>query len=173
MSHLADLDLAFNDLDALEKAVTNKGGTLHRGVTSYKWVGKWYDDSPVPSSLFADPAEHARVCAMTRAERKAYMQSFLGKCSHMISFPSTDYQVGVVQVGEDLRLVWDWATPLAPIMGSMDGWGRDSLNPLTPFLQDYVTYTLENQLANTPGAMLTEHSIDPSTGLLNITYEFN
>lgn len=173
MSHLADLDLAFNDLDALDKAISKMGGTLHRGTTSYRWVGKWFDDSPVPASLFSDPAEYSRVCAMSRTERQCYMQNLLGKCSHMISFPSTEFQVGVVQVGEDFRLVWDWATPLRSIMGSMDAWGRDSLNPLTPFLQDYVTYTLENQLANTPGAMLTEHSIDPSTGLLNITYEFN
>lgn len=172
MSHLADLDLAFNDLDALEKAVAKLGGTLHRGTTTYKWVGKWYDDSPVPASLFADPQEHARVCAMSRPERKAYMESFLGKCSHMISFPSTPYQVGVVQVGDDYRLVWDWATPLADIMGSMDAWSRDNLTTLTPFMQDYVTFALENQLSQIPGAIQTLHHVDPATGTLDIQWEF-
>lgn len=148
VSHIADLPLIITEasLPALARAFEKAGATFHWNQTTYKWVGHWYDDSPVPRHLFTDNEEYLRVCAMSRAERTTYMQSFLGKCSHAISFPGISYTVGVVKVGDNYQLAWDWATPLKRVMGSIDSWNRNDTTHLCPILHDYIQFAVEDQL---------------------------
>lgn len=177
MSHISDLAMAFNDLDALEKAAaSHHGGTLVRGATSYKWVGRWYGDSPVPRSLFGtNQQEYLRVCSLPYQEQKAYMENLLGKCAHKITFPGHTYEVGVVDVEGNLLLVWDWATPLQNIMGHVDSLGRNKADPLASFSATYILHSLRGQLDATRGedAYSISHSIseDKKTIQWEITLE--
>lgn len=150
MSHISDMKTKFNNLDALEKAAAlHHGGKLIRGAKTYKWVGTWYGDSPVPRSLFGkNEAEYHRVCAMGRQEQKDYMEALLGKCDHKIVFPGHKYEVGVVNVDGDYTLVWDWATPLNDIMGFMYDNGQENLGPLAPFLANYQQFNWEASLGH-------------------------
>lgn len=171
MSHMADVDVSVNDLEALEEVCKKRGWILQRGAKSYRWVGRWYDDSPVPRSLFADEAEYRRVVAMGRADRTTYMEAMLGKCEHRIEVPGHFCQVGVVKVGEDLRLVWDWASTLDRVMGHADSWNRNSLDKLSPFLHDYAECSLTNLLANADETFTLSTRTTLADGSLLLEYE--
>jgi hypothetical protein len=75
MSHVQDIDTHIYDLDALEAAVAELGGTLVRDQTRYTWYGRHVGDYPLPAGF-------------THAD--------LGQCHHAIKFPGTTYEVGVV-----------------------------------------------------------------------------
>lgn len=153
----------------MQKACAKRGWQLVLGQKTYQWVGTWFDDSPVPRSLFADEAEYRRVVAMTRDQRTQYMQKILGHCEHAILIPGHHCQVGVVRVGEHLRLIWDWASTLRNVMGSVDSWGRDNLTNLTPFLQDYTQAYFDNQMVDLHGHLVEKTILED--GSLYLEYE--
>lgn len=163
------MECAVNDLDALQKTCEKRGWILVRGQKTYAWVGKWFDDSPTPRSLFVDEDEYRRVLAMTKPQRTYYMQRILGHCEHAIKIPGHHCEVGVVRVGEHLRLVWDWASTLREVMGTTDSWGRDNLTNLTPFLHDYAEAYFANQMIDLHGN-LVEKTLLPD-GSLYLEYE--
>lgn len=169
MSHIADIDLCFDDLDALEEVCKRRGWTLVRGQTTYTWVGRWYDDSPVPRSLFESEDEYQRVKAMKKADRVKYMEQLLGRCAHVIKIPGHWCEVGVVDVGGHYRLAWDWASSLSTVMGSMDAWGRDSLGPLTPFLHEYVELAALHAVEAERGYLIERSTL--ADGSLYLEYE--
>ena len=74
MSHVADVNLHITDLDALETAVREAGGELHRDQRTHRWYGR----SVGGATSTRDPRT-------------------FGKCEHAISFPGIQYQIGVVK----------------------------------------------------------------------------
>ena len=96
MSHVTTGEGCITDLDALETAVKSMGGTLVRGQRTYKWYGKFLNDS-----------------AEGRASVKAgFNPEDFGKCEHAIRIPGHQqgtYEVGVVKRpdGKGLTLQYD------------------------------------------------------------------
>jgi hypothetical protein len=169
MSHISDVEMFFDDITALKATCAKRGWQFVDGKTTYPWVGKWFDDSPVPRSLFAEEDEYRRVVAMSRADRTRYMEEMLGRCEHAIKVPGHACEVGVVRVGEHLKLAWDWASTLKNVMGSMDSWGRDDLAQLSPFLQDYVKCSWTSEFNKQGGVLVGEEHL--ADGSLLLEYE--
>src|SRR5262249_45472188 len=99
-----------NDLNAVEAACKRLGWRLNKNQTTYKWVGRWYDDSPVPRHLFETEEEYKRVCDMTRGERQSYMPTILGRCTHAIQIPGALGEIGLIERGNKLIPIWDYYT---------------------------------------------------------------
>lgn len=78
MSHVTTIDIVIKDLDALRKACEECGLEFVEGQTTFKWFGKFMNDSPVPEGY--SPADY-------------------GKCEHAIKVPGNKqaYEIGVVQ----------------------------------------------------------------------------
>lgn len=110
MSHVVSISVEVRDLQALGKACQRLGWKLQHGKQTYKWFGRWVDDSPVPTHLFT-PERAAELEAMTREERIDEMNNFLGRCEHAISTPECGYEVGVKSYGDHFKLVWDFWEP--------------------------------------------------------------
>ena len=62
--HVVTLGIEIKDLEALQEACQRLGWTFHEHQPHFRWVGRWYDDTPVPRHLFADEAEYQRVLAL-------------------------------------------------------------------------------------------------------------
>lgn len=80
MSHVADVELKFRDLDAIEAAVKACGGQFRRDQKTHGWYGHFLND--------------------WRSERAAVNRrdaSTFGKCDHAIHFPGTSYEIGLVR----------------------------------------------------------------------------
>ena len=100
MSHVVSCQLEFTDLSALERHCKVVGLELVRDQTSFKWFGRFMDDSPIPAGF--KPEDY-------------------GHCVHVIRIPGNPnaYEIGVVRMGKGYRLLWDnWQqgrgiTPLA------------------------------------------------------------
>lgn len=127
MSHLITVTgIVIDNLDTFERSCRVLSETLgvtvefRRGQTKYAWIGRWYDDSPVPKHLFESEDEYNRVVAMSRSERQVYMNNFLGKCEHAIHIAGHECEIGVVRVGDHYELAWDWATSLMDVLGRPD-----------------------------------------------------
>ena len=80
-----------NNMSAWQLAAHKFGGTLHENQTTYKcYAGGWQGDSPRPHPLWTT--------------------DMWGKCSHAISFPDCEYELGLVELGDELvPIVDDWA----------------------------------------------------------------
>jgi hypothetical protein len=76
MSHVTSIDIEISDLTALEKAVSEMGGTFLRDKQNYAWYGRSVGDYPLPAGFKA---------------------SDLGKCEHAIGLKGTEYEIGVVR----------------------------------------------------------------------------
>jgi len=94
MSHVAaiDLEIAPTQLDALEAAITELGGTLVRNQKSYKWYGQL-------------------VGGGSRGAEFDNLKTAPGVCAHAIrpaGWKHGDYEGGVVEATDGtFRLVWD------------------------------------------------------------------
>jgi len=106
--HLVAVELEINDPEAVQKACERLGWKFCHGKTTYAWVGKWYDDSPVPRYLFASDSEYRRVCNMTRHDRTQYMQGVLGNCNHAIQIPGAKGEIGLIERDGRLYPIWDY-----------------------------------------------------------------
>ena len=74
MSHVTQIrTVPIKDLNALEAAVAQLGGTLNRTKKTYNWYGRSVGDYPLPKG-------------MTAAD--------LGKCECAAQFPGLNYEVG-------------------------------------------------------------------------------
>jgi len=80
MSHVADCDIKFKDLDAVDVALKPFGGELLRGQTTHRWYGQFLND------WRSDRA------AVNRRDPATF-----GKCDHAIRFPGINYEVGLVR----------------------------------------------------------------------------
>jgi hypothetical protein len=88
MSHVADIECEFKDLQAIKLAAEKLGGTFHEGQRTYKWWGRWEGDYPLPEGV---------------------KQEDLGKCDHAISFPNAKYEIGIVDNHDGTyRVMWDF-----------------------------------------------------------------
>lgn len=92
MSHVADMCLEVNDLNALDEACKELGLELVRGQTTYKWWGYSVGDYPLPAG---------------------FTTKDLGKCDHAIRIPNNHqaYEIGVVARKDGkpgYTLLWDF-----------------------------------------------------------------
>lgn len=108
--HVVSVSVEFKNLEAIKAACKRKGWNFVEGQTTYRWVGRWHDDSPVPRNLFESEEEYLRVCAMTPSERKEHMPTILGKCTHAIQLPGAAGEIGLLQRGGQFIPIWDYYT---------------------------------------------------------------
>jgi hypothetical protein len=105
--HVVSVAVEFNSLAAIEAACKRLGWNFRKGQRTYRWVGRWYDDSPVPRNLFASAEEYERVCAMSRNERCAFMPTILGHCTHAIDIPGKG-EIGIIERAGKFIPIWDY-----------------------------------------------------------------
>lgn len=74
------------DIAAAEAAVRELGGQLVRQST-YKWYGTYVGNTPLPSGMTVDQ---------------------LGKCEYAIKVPGSEWEIGLVKVGNKYQLALDY-----------------------------------------------------------------
>jgi hypothetical protein len=102
MSHVSDIKVVVDDLDALAAAAARLGGELVLGQKTYAWWGRWVGDTPLPDGV---------------------SEADLGRCDHAIRFPGCTYEVGVTAIGDGTyKLQFDyWSSGgLAARLGGAD-----------------------------------------------------
>ena len=124
MSHVAQCKVVVKSLDTLEAAVKRLGGTLHRGQTKIRWWGQFVDDSSTWKQFFS-AEEAARIAKLPQHERKRIINKEMGRADHVITFPGTTWDLGVMQESDGtFRLRWDTYSGgggLNKIIGSSGG----------------------------------------------------
>jgi hypothetical protein len=91
MSHIATVKVEINDLQSLKDACKAKGWTFKEGQKTYRWYGRWMNDTPMPEGW-------------THENLKT-----LGTCDHAISIPGASYEVGVrAKADGTFEIVWDF-----------------------------------------------------------------
>lgn len=106
MSHVVTIETQIKDLEALKAACVRLGWQFNENQPTYKWFGKWVDDSPVPTHLFTKQ-ENALIAAMTKEHRQHYLTKRMGTCLHSITVPGCDYEIGVKGQPGNYKLAWD------------------------------------------------------------------
>ena len=157
--HVVSVDVEFNSLEAVKTACERMGWEFRENQTRYHWVGRWYDDSPVPRNLFTEEAEYDRVCNMTSMERKKHMRTILGRCTHAIHLPGAEGEIGIIQRGDKFVPIWDfYAHGLMNIKPE---------NGIGGFVQAYATERaiLQAKLANN---YFSEHEMENGSIQLKI-----
>ena len=94
MSHVSNVELEVNDLDALRDAIAQTDGlTWCEGHQNYKWYGKWMNDF------------HGSVAAVDNG----FDPSTFGQSEHVIRAEGIEYEIGVVKNpdGQGYRLLYD------------------------------------------------------------------
>lgn len=97
MSHVTTLELAVDDLNALEEACQLLGLELMRGQKTYKWYGTWMQDYDTADAAF----------------RNGIKPEDYGKCEHALRVKGNNesYEVGIVRRADGtLGIIYDlWA----------------------------------------------------------------
>lgn len=138
MSHVVGYDLQIRDLEVFEQCCKANGWKFNRNQKTYKYYGRWMDDSPVPRLLFSTEEEYEKVLSMSSEDRKTYMDNILGKCSHSITIPGCRYEVGLIQQEDYYVPIWDWYdSQLRTILGSGENF---------PLAQNYATEVVKKSL---------------------------
>jgi hypothetical protein len=157
--HVVSLEIELNDIAAVDAACTRLGWRLNRNQKTYNWVGRWYDDSPVPRHLFTTEEEYQRVCNMTSQQRKAHMPTILGKCDHAIQIPGARGEIGIIERDGKLLPIWDYYT-----CGLGDVRAENGMNG---FVQAYAAERAKLE-ASLRGNFCTEQQEQDGTILLRI-----
>jgi hypothetical protein len=92
MSHIAEVNLLVQDLNALHRACHRLGLELVRGQRTYRWYGRSVGDYPLPVG---------------------FAKNELGTCEHAIRIPGNDraYEIGIVTRRDGkpgYALLWDF-----------------------------------------------------------------
>jgi hypothetical protein len=161
MSHVVSIKTEIKDLQAIANACQRLGWTFKQGQTTYRWVGNWYDDSPLPRELFETEEEYQRVLAMTKPERCAYMNARLGKCQHAIGLPNAKGEIGLLQRGNQFIPIWDYYTDIGINKVRVD-------NGMAGFVQAYAVEAAKLQ-AQRQGHTCQEHVLQDGTIKLVVT----
>lgn len=157
MSHVVSISVEIRDLHALQKACQRLGWTLQHGQQTYRWFGRWMDDSPIPAHLFT-PERAATLQALPREERIEAMNEFLGRCDHAIAVPGCQYEIGLKNYGDHYQLAWDfWEGPMNRAMGTGGG----------PLLQAYAVEKAKLE-AQRQGFTCTESTLQDGTVKLQL-----
>lgn len=159
MSHVVSIATELRDLEAVKKACERLDWIFNEGADTYRWYGRWVDDSPIPEALFT-PEEADRVKALSVGARQAYMNALLGRCKHSISVPGCDHEIGLVTSPNTGHLIpiWDWFdTDLNKLMGQTGG----------PLLQAYAVEKAKIEAA-ARGYVCDEQVLEDGTIRLNI-----
>ncbi len=138
ISHVVTCDLQIKDIDIFEQCCKSQGWKFNRGKTEYKYAGYWADDSPVPGLLFDSEQEYQRVLSLSHQDRKTYMETLLGKCSHSITIPGCRHEVGLIKKKDHYVPIWDWwDSQLKMVLGTGESF---------PVAQQYATEVVKKTL---------------------------
>ena len=80
MSHVADCDVKFRDMDAINIAVKRLGGKFMKDQKTHQWFGRFLNDW------------NNDRAAVNRRDSSTF-----GKCDHAIKFPDINYEIGMVR----------------------------------------------------------------------------
>jgi hypothetical protein len=102
----------YKDLECLARATERCGGEFLRNQTTYKWVGRWFNDY-----------SEADAAYLQGIDPKDY-----GKCLHAIRVKGNPnaFEIGVVKnpTGDGYRLIFDFighrGKPLLDMLGGQD-----------------------------------------------------
>lgn len=106
--HVVSIDVKLTDLEAIRRAVKRMGWTFNEDQTTYNWNDYWVDDSPVPRNLFETEEEYKAVVAMSYEGRCSVMNAKLGHCTHALKVPGANYEIGLIQRGNEYIPIFDW-----------------------------------------------------------------
>lgn len=87
MSHVSQIELKIKSLEALKAACARLGCKFMEGQKTYKWYGQYMGDYRMPDGMKVED---------------------LGKCTHAISVPGANYEIGVVERDGEVNLLWDF-----------------------------------------------------------------
>ena len=92
MSHIVEIDMQINDLDALAATAKALGMEFIKGQKQYKWYGRSVGDYPLPEGFKAED---------------------LGKCEHALRVKGSPgaYEIGVIKRRDGkpgYTLLWDF-----------------------------------------------------------------
>ncbi len=163
--HVVSVNIELKNLEAIRRACEVLGWQFRENQKTYEWVGRWYDDSPVPRNAFAADTEgeieYHRVMNLTSTLRRTYMTNLLGQCDHAIRPDiASKGEIGLIQRGDTYVPIWDYFT-------------SDSVNKIRAengmngFLQEYAIQcaTLE---AKAQGSYTTQYIHEDGTVELHI-----
>lgn len=147
MSHVADVSIQINDLEALKAACERLGFELRVGQKTHAWYGRFLNDWR---------SDRAAVNRMSSAQ--------FGHCEHAIrakDFHQGDYEIGVIKdpSGAGYNLIYDVYGP-GHKLEKLAGVG------LTKIKQEYAAEVATRQLAR-QGYRLTR-SVDQQTGQIKL-----
>lgn len=133
MSHMTQLELKIDDLDALAAACTQLGLELRRGQTRFAWYGQFLGDSIGLRDLGISEADYNKCAhAIGRV-------GLLGKSTNE---GGDEYEIGVIALpegGYTLRFdYWGPGQKLAQLCGG---------NQLAKLDEEYTAALCENQFA--------------------------
>ena len=161
--HVVSVDVELNNLEAIRRACKRLGWQFIENQNTYTWVGKWYDDSPVPRNLFPsdDPGdnEYCRVVHMSKNERVPYMNNILGKCTHAIKPSKYRSEIGLIQRGNKFIPIWDHFTDGLETIHAENG--------MKGFLQAYAVERTKIE-TNTWNQSYTETTLNDGSIMLEI-----
>jgi hypothetical protein len=87
MSHVTTIDLKIKSLEALKGACERLGLQWKEGQKTYKWYGRYMRDYQLPEWM---------------------KEEDLGKCTHAISVPGAEYEIGIIEREGEVKLLWDF-----------------------------------------------------------------
>lgn len=132
MSHVTTVDVEVRDLDALALAAESIGLELVRGLKNYHWYGRFMGD-------YNDP----------RLAQMGVTAKDLGKCDHVLRVKDgrigETYEIGVKQVGDSYRLLYDFFDGGNGLMEKVSHSGRNG-EDLGKLVQAYTTEVAVKEL---------------------------
>jgi len=89
MSHVVDIDITINDLEAIKAMCKRQGWEFVENATTYKWYGHFVGNYAMP---------------------EGYTEADLGKCIHKIKVPGCTYEIGIAENknGPGYRFMFDF-----------------------------------------------------------------
>jgi hypothetical protein len=93
MSHIVSIQCELKSLEAIHNACQRLGWTLKQGQRTYRWFGRWMDDTPLPEQLLNE-AEIKQLPTLHPQRRQELLNNILGRCDHAIQIPGASYEIG-------------------------------------------------------------------------------
>jgi hypothetical protein len=142
--HVVVVKTRIKSLETLRRAVQRMGGEFRENQRQYKWYGHWMDDYHEQDAAY----------------KQGIQVGNYGKCDHAIHIPNVDYEVGIVQKGEEFTLIWDF------IDGRLRDWmGGQEASKLTQL----YNVELEKQKALENGYSVEERTEEDGTITITAT----
>lgn len=145
MSHLVTIATQLRDLAASRAACKRMGWELLEGQKTFEWYGRYVGDYRAFEKQLTDLG----------IKTEDY-----GKCDHAIKVPGAEYEIGLVQKGDQLVPLWDAYKP-----GGLQDITNE--NGMGGFLQAYAIEKAKLE-ARRKGYSVTERTLPNGTVQLQV-----